>query len=132
MLLGYLDVHFRLKRPPAVRYRTRQAVAAPTGLVLSALAYAGQSRPEDIQRAFQAGAVVLGVPAALVPRGNCTFAALDAALADCRRPPRRSRRGHLGRSGHGLRRRSHHAGRKRASFAVAAALACPVPLGYTA
>ena len=56
VLLSYLDVHFGLKRPPAIRYRTVGAVAGPAAVVLSALAYVGQKRPEDVQRAFQAGA----------------------------------------------------------------------------
>ncbi len=50
-------------------------------VVLSVLAYAGQDRPEDIQRAFQAGAEGRLVQAALMPREQCTLRAFDAALA---------------------------------------------------
>ena len=56
VLFSYLDVHFGLKKPPAIRYRTTAAVAQPATVVLSMLAYVGQNRPEDVQRAFQAGA----------------------------------------------------------------------------
>ena len=54
MLFSYLDVHFGLKKPPAVRYRTVDAVARPLVVVLSALAYVGQDQPDDILKAFQA------------------------------------------------------------------------------
>ncbi len=54
MLFSYLDVHFGLKKPPAVRYRTVDAVARPLTVVLSALAYVGQEQPEEIEKAFQA------------------------------------------------------------------------------
>ena len=133
VLLGYLDVHFRLKRPPAVRYRTPQAVAAPMGLVLSALAYAGQSRPEDIERAFQAGAAALGTPAELTPRGRCTFAAMDAALAELAQAAPQVKRAIISAavatvSADGVITLEE----SELLRAIAAALACPVPLGYTA
>ena len=81
VLFSYLDVHFGLKKPPAVRYRTTLAVAQPLTVVLSVLAHAGQDRLEDIQRAFQAGAEGRLVQAALLPREQCTLRAFDAALA---------------------------------------------------
>ena len=56
ILFGYLDVQFGLRPAPAVRYKAVSAVAQPAIVILSALAYAGQSQPDDIQRAFQAGA----------------------------------------------------------------------------
>ena len=60
VLLGYLDVYFGLKKPPAVRYRGLDAVRQPVGVVLSVLAYVGRSDAEEVQRAFQAGAEKLG------------------------------------------------------------------------
>ena len=81
VLFSYLDVHFGLTKPPAVRYRTTAAVAQPLTVVLSLLAYAGQDRPEDIQRAFQAGAEGRLVQASLLPREQCTLKNFDAALA---------------------------------------------------
>jgi Zn-dependent protease with chaperone function len=80
VLFGYLDVHFGLKPPVAVRYRSIGAVAQPLVTVLSALAYAGQSHPDDIQRAFQAGAGELLGQAAILPPQQCTFDTFDAAL----------------------------------------------------
>ncbi len=60
VLFSYLDVHFRLKKPPAIRYRTVASVSQPLGVILSTLAYAGQSDMEGAERAFQAGAEKLG------------------------------------------------------------------------
>jgi Zn-dependent protease with chaperone function len=82
VLLSYLDVHFGLKPRPAIRYRTLDAVARPAVVVLSTLAYVGQDRPEDIQRAFQAGAQNLLGTTAILPREQCTLESLDAALAE--------------------------------------------------
>ena len=56
ILFGYLDVQFGLRPAPAVRYKAVSTVSQPAILILSSLAYAGQSQPDDIQRAFQAGA----------------------------------------------------------------------------
>ena len=81
VLFSYLDVHFGLQKPPAVRYRTTAAVAQPLTVALSVLAHAGQDRPEDIERAFQAGAQGRLAQAALVARQQCTLRAFDAALA---------------------------------------------------
>ena len=81
VLFSYLDVHFGLKKPPTVRYRTTIAVAGPLTVVLSHLAYAGQDRPEDVQRAFQAGTQGRLVQASLLARDQCALQAFDAALA---------------------------------------------------
>ena len=87
VLFSYLDVYFRLKKPPAVRYRSLAAVRQPLGVVLSTLAYAGQSDLESARRAFQAEAAKLlagndvGAAAVeLLPPEQCTLAAFDAAL----------------------------------------------------
>ena len=82
LLLSYLDLHFRLKSPPAVRYRTLAAIGRPAAAVLSALAYAGQSGPEDVQRAFQAGAAGRFPGAMLWPSQQCTLQTFDAALSE--------------------------------------------------
>ncbi len=82
VLFNYLDVHFMLKRAPAIRYRTVDAVAQPAAIVLSTLAYVGQKQPEDVQRAFQAGAQNLLKQAELVPRQQCTLRTFDAALTE--------------------------------------------------
>ncbi len=80
ILLGYLDVQFGLRPAPAIRFKSVSAVAQPATVILSALAYAGQSRPDDIQRAFQAGTHDLLGQARLLPPQQCTFETFDAAL----------------------------------------------------
>jgi Zn-dependent protease with chaperone function len=82
VLFSYLDVNFGLKKPPAVCYRTADAVAQPAAVVLATLAYVGQSQPEDVQRAFQAGAAGLLKQPTLLPAEQCTLAAFDAALSE--------------------------------------------------
>jgi Zn-dependent protease with chaperone function len=80
ILLGYLDVQFGLRQVAAVRFKDANAVKQPAIVILSALAYAGQSEPDDIQRAFAAGAKDLLGQARMVPPGECTFDSFDAAL----------------------------------------------------
>ena len=80
ILLGYLDVQFGLRPAPAIRFKSVSAVAQSATVILSALAYAGQSRPDDIQRAFQAGTHDLLGQARLLPPQQCTFETFDAAL----------------------------------------------------
>jgi Zn-dependent protease with chaperone function len=82
VLVSYLDVHFGLKKPPAVRYRTAASAAQPATVVLAMLAYVGQSAPEDVERAFRAGAAGLLGQVALPPSDACTLDAFDAALAE--------------------------------------------------
>jgi hypothetical protein len=82
MLLGYLDVFFRLRKPPAIRYRTAAAVAQPAAVVLSTVAYVGAKGPEDAPRAFQAGAAGLLGQAAILPKPQCGLRAFDAALTE--------------------------------------------------
>jgi len=82
VLVSYLDVHFGLKKPPAVRYRTADAVAQSAAVVLATLAYVGQSGPEDVERAFQAGVTGLLGQVPLPPSEQCTLDAFDAALAE--------------------------------------------------
>jgi len=87
ILFGCLDVQFGLRPAPAVRYKSIDAVAPAAIVILSALAYAGQSEPDAIQRAFQAGTVPIFVsakmglsPSQILPRQKCMFADFDAAL----------------------------------------------------
>ena len=80
ILFSYLDVQFGLRPAPAVRYKAVSAVAQPAVVILSALAYAGQSQPDDIQRAFRAGANDLVGQVQILPPQQCTFDTFDAAL----------------------------------------------------
>ena len=81
VLFHRLDIHFHLKKPPAIRYRTTAAVARPASLVLSTMAYIGQKQPADIERGFHAGARHLSAKTSLEPREQCTLRAFDAALS---------------------------------------------------
>ena len=80
VLFGCLDVQFGLRPAPAVRFKSLGQVAPATATILSAIAYAGQSDPADIQRAFQAGASDRLAGAQLLPPQQCMFANFDAAL----------------------------------------------------
>jgi len=54
----------------------------PLAVVLSTLAYVGQTSPDDIAKAFQAGAKNLPGQIAIVPKPDCTLEKLDAALGE--------------------------------------------------
>jgi Zn-dependent protease with chaperone function len=128
VLFSYMDINFGLKKPPAVRYRTIDAVAQPAALVLATLAYVGQDGPADVQQAFQAGAKTLLGQTAMPPQQQCTLDAFDAALTELAQASPKLKRDIIAavtatiaadgkvtvKEGELLR-------------AVAAALACPVP-----
>jgi Zn-dependent protease with chaperone function len=80
VLFGYLDVQYGLRPAPVVRFKDVRAVSQPVISILSALAYAGQSQPVDIQRAFQAGVSGLLGQAQIAPPQQCTFETFDDAL----------------------------------------------------
>jgi len=80
LLYSYLDVHFGRKKPATIRYRTAAAVARPATLLLSTLAYAGQSDPAHVERAFQAGAAGLLGQAQLASLDQCSLRNFDDAL----------------------------------------------------
>jgi len=82
ILFGYLDVQFGLRPAPSVRYKAVSAVSQPATIILSALAYAGQCQPNDIQQAFQAGTHDLLGQVQIVPPQECTFDTFDAALGE--------------------------------------------------
>lgn len=128
MLFSYLDVHFGLKKPPAIHYRTAGAVAQPAAVVLSMLAYVGQRGEAAVAQAFQAGARDLLRRAAIVPRGQCTLRAFDAALAALAQASPKVKRAVL------VAATSCIAADQQVTLeesellrAVAAVLACPVP-----
>jgi Zn-dependent protease with chaperone function len=85
VLFSYLDVHFGLKRPMAIHYRTVKSVAQPLAVVLSTLAYVGHTRPEDAQRAYACGTENLPLPTAILPLSQCRLPAFDAALGELAR-----------------------------------------------
>ncbi len=80
ILFGTLDVNFGLRPAPSIKYKAIGAVAQSTSVVISALAYAGQSEPAAIQKAFAAGAKTLPCSIALVSPEQCNFNGFDLAL----------------------------------------------------
>jgi Zn-dependent protease with chaperone function len=82
MLFGYLDVQFRLRPAPAVRYRSLKPLQGPLVTILSALAYAGSENVEKASLAFQAGIEGVAPDAVSLSAKECTFAAFDAALRE--------------------------------------------------
>ncbi len=139
VLLGYLDVRFGLRKPPAVRYRSVAAVAGPALTVLSSVAYAGPGSPDDVRRAVQAGMAVLipadsrreqgsGSAALPLPHEQCTLATFDAALGQLAQASPQVKRAvisalvtTIGAEGKMTLEESE------LLRAVAAALACPIP-----
>ena len=47
VLFSSLDVHFGLKKPPPIRYRSVASIGGPASVVLSTLAYAGQNGADE-------------------------------------------------------------------------------------
>jgi Zn-dependent protease with chaperone function len=131
MLLASLDVFFKIEKPAAVRYRSIDAVAGPATVVLSALAYVGQSGPEAVQRAFRAGATrLLGEAAILLPDGDCTLKALDAALTRLAQASPQVKRALLAAAVDCVAADGKTTLEESELLrAIAAALACPVPIG---
>lgn len=82
MLFSYLDVQFHLRPAPTVRYRSISPLQAPLATILSALAYAGQSQAEEVQKAFLTGVEGLAPKVVLLPAEQCTFTNFDAALGE--------------------------------------------------
>jgi Zn-dependent protease with chaperone function len=83
ILIGNLDRHFQLRRPPAVRYTALGPVLNEVGCLLSSLAHAGQQEPQAAERAYAQAVARLGVDRAtmpLAPREQCSLSAIGAAL----------------------------------------------------
>lgn len=81
-VLRHLDVHFGLAKPVATRYVAIQPLLEPLRVVLSTLAHAGQEDLEAAQRAFQQAATAIDRPLSLLPAGECSLKAFDAALQE--------------------------------------------------
>jgi hypothetical protein len=128
VLFSYLDVHFGLMKPPAVRYRTIAAVCQPASVVLSTLAYVGQSGAEEVARAFQAEAEQLGRQVTLLPREQCKLAAFDAAVAQLAQADASLKRGLIAAATACVAADGKVTVEESELLrALAAALACPMP-----
>jgi len=82
LLLRNLDVHFGLAKPVSPRYHAITPVRTPFAQVLSTLAYAGQETQEAAQCAFDQGTAGLSEKPPMLPKQECTLAALDEALQE--------------------------------------------------
>ena len=128
VLFEYLDIHFGLKRPAGIRYRTLNAVRPSIVSVLSLLAYAGQTREGDADRAFRAGAGKLPGGLLLLPREQCTLAAFNTALIDLAQTTPEIKRRVISAMVECLVADGTATDRERELLrAIAAALACPMP-----
>ena len=80
----HLDSQFNGVRKQAVQYYTLKPLVPDCAVVLSALAHVGSDEPEEIQKAFDAGAAFVYAPAdsglSLLPVAQCGIEQLDAAL----------------------------------------------------
>jgi hypothetical protein len=88
VLLRHLDPWFTPQAPPRVTAAALRTLPGPVAVLLSSLAHAGNGEPARAAAAFAQGLGTLGgdAPAkiALVGRADCTFRALDDALAALR------------------------------------------------
>ncbi len=84
IVLRHLEPHYVGARKPLVQYYSLKPLAPDCAILLSALAYLGQTEPERIQAAFQRGAQALSyaaqVPLTLVTAEECDLSQVDAAL----------------------------------------------------
>ena len=80
VLFSYLDVFFGVKKTAGTHSKTLDAVAGPLAVVLSTLAYVGQSDPAAVDRAFQSAVQTLPGKMAILPKPQCTLQTFDAAL----------------------------------------------------
>ncbi len=83
MLFRHLDRQYRRAAPQAVRFTTVGPLLPSLSALLSSLARIGQEAPEDVERAFRAGAAKLGPEGAslgLVAEDAGSLPAVDQAL----------------------------------------------------
>jgi uncharacterized tellurite resistance protein B-like protein len=83
IVLRQLEPNFRPVKRVIVQYYVLKPLVPACGVLLSALAYAGQSEPAAVQNAFRQGALKLNLPdLQLSVPADCTFAKIDDALGD--------------------------------------------------
>jgi len=84
VLLRHLESHFQRQPPPPSVHGSVAAVARPAGVLLSALAHAGNPRPEAAAAAFDAARRALGGngAVALCPPTQCGVDAIGRALTE--------------------------------------------------
>jgi Zn-dependent protease with chaperone function len=88
LLIRHVVAYFVRTKPRSVKYTTREPLAVPTAVVLSALAQAGARTAEDAGRAFAQGVRALGwrgVRLDMAPPGSVGLAEVGAALEELAR-----------------------------------------------
>jgi Zn-dependent protease with chaperone function len=84
IVLRHLAPHFVQARKPVVQFYALRPLAPDCAVLLSALAYIGQSEPDKVAFAFQQGAQSLSYAAQaelpLMPEAECDLSQVDAAL----------------------------------------------------
>jgi Zn-dependent protease with chaperone function len=84
IVLRHLEPQFTQARKPVIQYYSLKPLIPGCAVLLSQLAYLGQSDPAQVQAAFQAGAQPLsyatGVPMTLLPPDRCDLSQVDEVL----------------------------------------------------
>ncbi|HXD00846.1 MAG TPA: Zn-dependent protease with chaperone function, partial [Verrucomicrobiae bacterium] len=81
IVLRQLEPNFRPPKRVLVQYYVLKPLVPACGVLLSALAYAGQDEPAAVENAFRQGALKLNLPdLPLTPPADCAFDKIDAAL----------------------------------------------------
>jgi Zn-dependent protease with chaperone function len=83
IVLRQLEPNFRPVKKPVVQYYALKPLVPACAVLLSAVAYAGQSEADAAQQAFRKGAAQLNAPdLQLLASADCTLAKVDVALND--------------------------------------------------
>ena len=81
IVLRQLEPNFKPPKKIATQYYVLKPLVPDCVVLLSALAYAGQTEPAQVQAAFRQGAARLNLAdPALVPEANCGLSVVDEAL----------------------------------------------------
>jgi uncharacterized tellurite resistance protein B-like protein len=81
MVMRQLDPNFMPPRKQAVQFYVLKPLIPDCAVLLSALAYAGEAEPDEIERAFREGAQQLGLgELPLIDAAACGLDKVDAAL----------------------------------------------------
>jgi Zn-dependent protease with chaperone function len=83
IVLRQLEPNFRPAQRTVVQYYVLKPLIPACGVLLSAVAYAGQDDPAAVEKAFRLGAGRLNLPdLPLSPPADCTLPKVDLALGD--------------------------------------------------
>jgi hypothetical protein len=132
VLFSYLDVFFRRRRAPQVRYKSPASIAGAARVVFSTLAHAGNSDAVEAQAAFHAGVKeAVGTSGALLPQAECKLKAFDAALWQLAETTPSLKRAVLSGAAACIKADGVATVEELELLrAIAAALACPMPIAF--